>query len=90
MYGRRQSIISVAPKTGSLPGKIGLSHSLISYKAISHRRAEKGLCRKDTESVENTTAKTGRNWLKFCAARCPDLAFCKKNFLHFLKLKHMI
>jgi len=49
MYGRRQSIVSAAPKTGSLPGNIGSSHSLISHKASSHRRAEKGLCMKDAE-----------------------------------------
>lgn len=89
MRGRRQSIVSVAPKTGSLPGNIGLSHSLILIKQ-SLTGEQKKVSAGRIQSVENTTAKTGRNWLKFCAARCSDLAFCKKNFLHFLKLKHKI
>lgn len=53
--GRRQSIVSVAPKIRSMPGNIRSSHSLISHKESSWKRAERGCHRMNMELVASTT-----------------------------------
>jgi len=45
----------VAPKIGPMPGSIRSSHSLISHKESSWKRAEGGHHRMDMEFVASTT-----------------------------------
>lgn len=52
---RTQSIVSVPPKTGSTPGNIRSSHSLLSYKESSWKRAERGHHSLFMEFVASTT-----------------------------------
>lgn len=63
--GRRQPIVSVAPKIGSTPGNIRSSHSLISHKESSWRRAERGRHRMNMEFVASTTVEAQQELAKY-------------------------